>query len=291
MKPGETGIDLLNGAIDVHVHTAPDIFERRLNDVEAGQQAKNVGLKAIVLKNHVTMTADRAQLASTLSNFSVFGGIVLNYSVGGLNRHAVEMAIGFGAKEIWMPTINAENYMKNPTVSQVAKVLPKGLRGISLLDEKDELVPEVEPILNLIAEHDLILGTGHISVKEGKVLVEEAREVGVKKVLITHPQIDFIDYPIEDMKQLAKKGATLEHCYDTMTPHMSHPVASSAVASAIKAVGAQCCIISSDGGQKQNPPPTEMLRLFIEEMLKHGLTESEIKVMSRENPTKLLQTK
>ena len=291
MNHTETSRDLLKDAVDVHVHTAPDIFERRLNDVEAAQQAKDAELKAIVIKNHVTMTADRAQLATTLTNFSVFGGIVLNYSVGGLNRHAVKMAIGFGAKEIWMPTINAENYMKKPTISQFTKVLPSGLSGICLLNEKNELVPEVEPILNLIAEHDLILGSGHISVEEAKVLVEEARAIGVKKILITHPQIDFIDCQIEDMKQLVKKGAILEHCYDTMTPHMTRPVASSTISSAIKAIGAEHCIMSSDGGQKQNPSPTEMLRLFIREMLTLGLNESEIKIMIKENPAKLLNIK
>ena len=288
MNHTETSRDLLKDAVDVHVHTAPDIFERRLNDVEAAQQAKDAELKAIVIKNHVTMTADRAQLATTLTNFSVFGGIVLNYSVGGLNWHAVKMAIGFGAKEIWMPTINAENYMKKPTISQFTKVLPRGLNGICLLNEKNELVPEVEPILNLIAEHDLILASGHISVEEVKVLVEKARAIGVKKILITHPQIDFIDCQIEDMKQLVKKGAILEHCYDTITPHMTHPVASSTIFSAIKAIGAEHCIMSSDGGQKQNPSPTEMLRLFIQEMLTLGLNESEIKIMIKENPAKLL---
>lgn len=291
MKEGKIIGDLLKGAVDVHLHTAPDIFERRLNDVEAAQQAKNAGMKAIVIKNHITMTADRAQLASMLTDFAVFGGIVLNYSVGGLNRHAVEMAIGFGAKEIWMPTINAENYMKKPTISQFTKVLPKGLKGISILDNNKELVPDVEPILSLIAEHDLILATGHISVEEGKALVEKARDIGVKKILITHPHIDFINYPIEDMKQLVNDGAILEHCYDVITPHMAHPVPSSTIASAIKTVGAEHCIMSSDGGQKQNPPPTEMLRLFIQEMLKHGLTEREIRVMVRENPAKILGMK
>jgi hypothetical protein len=291
MDQGKISRDLLKGAVDVHLHTAPDIFERRLSDVEAAQQAKKAGMKAIVIKNHITMTADRAQLASTLTDFSVFGGIVLNYSVGGLNRHAVEMAIGFGAKEIWMPTINAANYMKKPTISQFTKVLPKGLKGISLLDNNKELVPEVEPILNLIAEHDLILATGHISVEEGKKLVEKARDIGVKKILITHPHIDFINCPIEDMKQLVKNGAILEHCYDVITPHMAHSVPSSTIASAIKIVGAENCIMSSDGGQKQNPPPTEMLRLFIQEMLKHGITEREIRVMVKENPIEVLGIK
>lgn len=291
MEDKETDRDLLAGAIDVHIHTQPDIFERKLSDVEAAQQAKRAGMKAIVIKNHVTMTADRAQLANMLTNFPVFGGIVLNYTVGALNLHAVETAIGFGAKEIWMPTIHAENYMKNPTISQFTKALPKGLKGISLLGDDGELVPEIEPILNLVAENDLILGTGHISVEEGKVLVEEARKVGVKKILITHPQIDFINYSIEDMKQLARKGAILEHCYYVLSPHMANPVVPSAIASAIKAVGAENCIMSSDGGQKVNPPPTEMLRLFIKEMLKNGLTIRDIKVMVRENPARVLGIK
>jgi len=281
-------LKLLRGAIDVHMHTAPDIHARSVDDVEAALQAKRAGMRAIVIKNHVTMTADRAQMAAKTANFPVFGGITLNYSVGGLNAQAVEAAVRLNAREVWMPSITASNYLKHPTIPMFTKTLPKGLTGISILDKKKELVPEMEPILHLVAEHDLILGTSHLSVEEGKILVEEAKKFGVKKVLVTHPQIDFISYSLKDMREIARKGAVLEHGYVICTRQMAHPLPPSTIAEAIKAVGPEHCIMATDGGQAVNPPPVEMLRMFIEEMLRNGIKEEEIKLMTHANPAKIL---
>ena len=100
----------LSGLIDMHIHTAPDNRPRYCDDVQAAREAKEVGMRAILLKSHITMTADRAIVAERIvGDIKVFGSLALNVWVGGLNPRAVEVAIEMGAKEIWMPTLSAAN--------------------------------------------------------------------------------------------------------------------------------------------------------------------------------------
>ena len=50
----------LNGVIDMHVHTNPDIRHRAYDDFELTDAAVRVGARAIVIKTHQGMTMDRA---------------------------------------------------------------------------------------------------------------------------------------------------------------------------------------------------------------------------------------
>ena len=104
---------LLEGSVDIHIHSAPDVYPRLLNDVELALSAKENGMRAILVKNHYFETAGRARLASDVADFPVFGGIALNLTNGGLNKHAVKMALKMGAKQVWMPTVHADYFVKN----------------------------------------------------------------------------------------------------------------------------------------------------------------------------------
>ena len=103
----EDAKEVLYGGIDLHVHTSPDIFPRKLDDIEAAIQAKDVGLRGVVLKNHFFPTAERALMGKNKTGFDLIGSITLNKTVGGINPYAVEMAIKEGAKIVWMPTIHS----------------------------------------------------------------------------------------------------------------------------------------------------------------------------------------
>lgn len=285
--------ELLRGAVDMHVHTAPDIFERCVDDIDATGQAKQAGMAAIVIKSHLTITADRAQIASKVVGFPVFGGVTLNHWVGGLNVFAIKAAIGFGAKIVWMPTICAENYLRHATVDMFTKAASEAARagaGISVLTDKNELVPEIEPILRLIAENNVALGTAHLSAMEAKILVEEAGKIGVTKIIVQHPQISFMNYSIEDMKELIRSGAFMEHdyaiCLKVLRPE--ERVNPETIAEAIKELGYKNCIMATDSGQKINPPPVKVLEMYVGDMLKCGITESEINTMTTTNPMKIL---
>ena len=290
MAPFESkALELMKGSIDIHIHTAPDIFTRSVNDIEAAQQAKKAGLKAILIKNHLFPTSERAQIASKSVDFPVFGSVSLNYSVGGINPHAVEDSIKLGAKEVWMPTMHSERFIADAiSIPAMAKELPKGIKGISILKSNGELVPEVYDILDLVAKHDVILGTGHISKLEGMKLIDAAENAGIKKILLTHPMIEFLDYEVDEMKAAVDKGALLEHDWIICTPQAKNPTHPSKIADVIKEIGAEFCVLATDGGQKINPLPIKMFEKFISEMLRNGISEDEISIMISENPDKLL---
>ncbi len=282
---------LIRDAIDLHMHTAPDIYPRSLDDIEAAKQAKKAGMSAIVLKNHVTCTADRAQIARKVVEFPVFGGIVLNWGVGGLNPTAVANAIKLGAIEVWMPTVDAAHFLKDPrTVPMLAAGKKTFQRGITILDNVGKLIDELWSILEMIAEHDLILATGHLALEESLILIKAAAKADVNKLVVTHPEASFFDPALEILKELVQQGALIEHVYAYCTSIARKMVSPEKIATMIKSIGVENIIMASDGGQRVNPPPVEMFKLFMKKMLENGISEDEIHVMTHENPAKLLES-
>lgn len=283
--------ELMQDAIDVHIHTGPDVFPRIVDDIEAANQAKEAGMKAILIKNHMTCTADRAYIASQITKFPVFGGVALNIPVGGLNPQAVDTALRMGAKEVWMPTLHAEEYLADGShVPMFNNVLKSNLKGINILDQDGLLKSEVLEIIAMIAEKDVILGTGHISIKEAMVLVPMAKKMGVNKIFITHPLSTMLNYTIRDLKEILEKGATMiEHNINDTTHQMKHPISPDLLAQAILTVGADTAIMSTDGGQVINPRPVEMLESFISLMLDRGVSQKDIATMVKDNPARMLE--
>lgn len=285
--------EMLRGVIDFHIHTGPDIYPRLLNDIEVARQAKRAGMRAILIKSHATITGDRAQIAQTLTSFPVYGGLALNWHVGGLNKYAVECAAKLGASQVWMPTTHACNYLKYVDhVPMFAKSMPKDIKGISIFKEDGSLVPEVGPILEIIAKNGLILATGHLSPEEGLALIPEARKAGVEKIVITHPVASFVNYSVDQMRQALSRGATyLEHVFNDCTPQVANPLPPSALGDAIKAIGPEYCIMSTDSGQVVNPPPVKVMAWYIKEMLQYGFSPKAIRTMTIVNPGRILGLK
>jgi len=285
--------ELLHGAIDFHIHTGPDIYPRLMNDVEVARQAKRAGMKAILIKSHATITGDRAQITQAVTGFPVFGGLALNWHVGGLNKYAVECAAKLGAKQVWMPTTHASNYLKYVDhVPMFAKSMPKDIKGIFILREDGSLVPELGPILEIIAKNGMILATGHLSPQEGLALIPEARKAGIEKIVVTHPAATFVNYSVDQMREALSRGATfLEHVFNDCTPQVANPIPPSALGDAIKAVGPGYCIMSTDSGQVVNPPPVKVMAWYIKEMLQYGFSIRAIRTMTIANPGRILGLK
>jgi hypothetical protein len=281
--------ELLKGAIDTHIHTAPDIYPRSVTVYEAAQNAKAAGMRAILVKSHCTDTSDRAELTRQLTGFPVYGGVTLNYPVGGLNIHAVRESIRQGGKQIWMPSTSAIPFLREAeTVPHLAKTLPLGVEGMTILQKNGQLAPEIKPILAVIAEHDISLASSHISPAEGLLLVKAAREAGVKRITITHPHAGFLGYTVDQMIELGRLGALLEFHYAFATKMLRTPTPVADLAKSIRKIGPEKCIMATDGGQAGNPPPHEMLRLFIAGMLEAGFSEEEIQAMTVRNPSWIL---
>jgi len=281
---------LLEGSIDVHIHSSPDIFPRIMNDIDLAQTAKQEGMRAILIKSHVVITADRAEIASQQANFPVFGAIALNLPVGGLNLEAVEVALKMGAKEVWMPTIHASHYVaQKDHVPTLAKAVKEGVKGIYLLNEDGSLKEELYPIFKKIAEYDVALGTGHITLQEAKKVVKEAAKVGVEKIIVTHPLATFVNYSNEDMKEALDNGALfLEHVFNDVTRQVAYPITQKKIADAIRAIGAKYIVMSTDSGQWLNPIPAQSMGIYIKDMLDLGISEDDVRTMVSTNPARML---
>jgi len=276
---------LLRGAIDTHMHTGPDIYPRSVTVMEAAKNAKKAGMRAILVKSHCTDTSDRAELSRMLTDFPVFGGVTLNYPVGGLNVHAVRESIRQGGKQVWMPSTSSRPFMQDAqSIPFLAKTLPLGVEGITILQKDGGLVPEINPILSLIAEHDIALASSHVSPAEAFALVKAARKAGVKRITITHPHASFLAYTVDQMIELVGVGSLLEFHFAFTTKITPNALSVSDLAKTIRAIGPEHCILATDGGQAGNPPPHEMLRLFIAGVLEAGFSDDEIETMTKRNP-------
>jgi len=278
-------------AIEMHVHPGPDITPRSVNDFDLVIKAREEGMKGIVLKNHEFITNDRAYLVKQMvPGIEVFGGLVLNEPVGGINPVAVETMLKFSggcAKYVWLPTHDAA----------FQKSVDKKPGGVRVTDSAGQVLPEVRKVMQLVAKADVILGTGHVSPKESLAVVKTAKEEGLRKIVVTHAMQDPFLMPIDDLKRCAEMGAIIEHCYysSLIGPYSPIPanrarkhVSMDDFTRAIKEVGAEHCFLSTDLGQALNPTPAEGLKDFIDQLSKRGITAEQINWLTRKNAARLL---
>jgi len=289
MSVFKPGTELIKGAIDMHVHVRPDVVPRLMDCIQLAEEVKAIGGRGFVFKSHFMPTAPLANLMRKIvPEVEVVGSLILNNSVGGLNPSAVEASLKFGAKVIWMPTISAKNHIEY----YATHPHPLGLGGqrelgICILKKNGELVEEVKTILGLIADAKAVLATGHLTIPEIKVLVKEAKKVGVENIIVTHPLDGMIRMSIEDQKEMVKLGAYLEHTLLSTMPLWCN-TSPAEIYKVIKTTVAEHNILSTDFGQIHHPSPIEGLRIFARTMIEIGITEEEIKKMIRDNPCKLL---
>jgi len=285
MKPYE----LLEGSIDLHIHAGPDLFPRELDEADVAQQAEEIGMRAVLFKSHFTTNADRIyMLRKRFEKIGLYSSVVLNKSVGGVNPEAVFASLNLGAVRVEMPTVDAKQHIqKLGRTYPWSKIQLPETEGITVLDGEGRLVPEVTQVTELVAAHDAILATGHLTIPETYALIEEATKVGVKKILVTHADLDVVSIPKEDQRRMAELGATIEHSFTPCT-HLRQRLDPRRIVEAIDYVGAERCIMSSDMGQPVNPIPREGFKMFVKTMLHLGVSQGEVDTMIRENPARLL---
>jgi len=272
---------LVEGALDIHVHFAPDPkVARRGSAIDVAKQARDFGMAGLVLKSHEYPTHPVAYTASqAVPDINLIGGICLDVEVGGLNPMAVECSAMMGGRFVWMPTYSARADRQH-----------KGLNGgIYLLDDQGKLVPEVYSILDLIKSHDMVLATGHISTQESMVLVSEARSLGIERIVVTHgtTMSFWTGMTLEDMKTLASMGAYIEHCLHVMMP-LTYRMPPKELVKTIMSIGPERCIVSTDFGQDYHPMPAEGLRMGVATLLQAGMEEVEVGMLVKDNPCRLL---
>lgn len=286
--------EILRGAIDLHQHAAPSLFERITDDIGLASEARQRGMRGVLIKAHEQDTTGRAALVRRqVPGVEVYGGLVLNWIAGGLNPHAVDASIKMGGRMVWMPTLSAQHHIgffggshfgRSMKMKEAPKVPAK---GISVLDDKGALRGEVAEILGLIAEADICLSTGHLSPKEIRVLVPAARRAGLKKILITHPDLGLSGISLEDQKALAAEGAVLEKDLIAMMPAWQS-LNLEGMAKSIREIGPEHCVLGTDFGQLHHPTPGEGLRMFVQMLLERGFAPEELRTMVVRNPACLL---
>lgn len=278
------------GSIDLHCHPYPDLFPRLADDLDIARAARDAGMRAIVLKCHHENTVSRAYLVQrVVPDIQVFGGIVLNNYVGGINPAAVEAALRLGGAEVWMPTVDAGYHAQLHGGTGGYDSQGGGIKGegIWVTDKSGKLRPEVKEVLELVAQHGAILGTCHLSPREIVTLVKEARDVGVEKIVVTHPFFKVPNLDIPTIEELVRLGAMPEFGYCTISPAWQY-AAPDKIVQAISAVGASRCLLVSDTGQRHNPLPHEALRVFAQTIFEKGLSTDDIQTMISTNPANLL---
>ena len=278
--------NILDGVIDLHVHTAPDVIHRTYNDLELTDAAVRAGARAIVIKGHHCGTVSRAALCNAYNravhgdnSFYMYGGLVLNQEAGGLNEQAVQTALRMGAKIIWLPTVDAENeYRKRGKTG-----------GIRMTDSRGNLLPELLSIFSLIKAYDAVLATGHISPEEIHCVVDGARNAGVRKIVITHPEYWVVDLSVSKQKALQEDyGVIFERCYRQPLQNGQWISNAERNLDAIRQLGTSHTILSTDCGDPANPPWEEAMRQYLQFMLDHGVSRGEIRAMTRTLPALLL---
>ena len=259
----------LEGVVDVHAHADPETIPRSVDAMDLARIARKEGMRAVVLKNHFIPTAPIAFLvAREVPGIQVFGGLVLNNAVGGINPAAVlQMALlrGRYGRIVWMPTLDA------PLIS---------------IERDGELLPEVLEVFKIMARENLALATGHATPENTLLLIREARKVGIDRIIVTHP---INRMSLEQQQEAAKMGAYLEYCYGTTLEYAGKGRRTlDEYAKLMKAPGPEHCIMSSDLGNAVNPVHPAGIKSYIAGLLEAGITQQEIDVMLWRNPDRLL---
>lgn len=319
----EVSKELLQGAIDIHVHAGPHLLSspRRVDPFEAATQARDAGMKAIVLMDVFQVSTGTAYLVNRVVDFPVFGGLIMNTVYGGMNPRAVRTALhyGAGARFVSFGThstyyqASREGRMIDGTFTPLGDIFPKFsqqevARAIRIpVDESISV--ELDEILSMIAEQPKVyLRTGHVSNEEAMAVIRLAKDYGIRQVVLASAVTK--NMTLDEQKCAASEGAWLEHTlaaftHTTPIPKTHYYVEKEyvsidegmeeepsggvrEVAEQIRAIGAGHCILATDLGVYTLPTPVEGLREFIACLLDLGISEQEIRQIVSLNPSKLL---
>ncbi|WMJ83731.1 DUF6282 family protein [Oscillospiraceae bacterium LTW-04] len=278
----EKAKEIICGGYDLHIHTAPSHFPRKLDDFEALKQADDAGIAGILIKSHYEQTQSRAMMANEhcKTKAQAFGGLALNYPVGGFNPYAVESFLKAGGRMVWMPTRDAAHSLR---MGDMPGDFFKR-KGLSVFDAEGQINQEILEILDIIKNYDACVATGHISLEESLALCQKSLAMGIKTVL-THPDWMRTLVTQRIQKELCEQGVYIEKVFATIK---EKTITQLEMANCLRTLNPRRVIMVTDRGQlNEDYPALELLR-FVQAMLQEGVSTSTLKEIVRQTPQKLL---
>jgi len=287
-------LELLRGAIDTHAHTAPALFKRHIDDAALAEYATAFGMRGFVLKDHDASTTGRAYYVNRMhTQVQAFGSVVLNRSVGGLNPYVAQAAIHYGARVVWMPSNHAKYHADffdmpdYPQFGRPKKQLPGA--GVTVFEEDGQtLTKDARTICEVVAENDVALATGHLSLAEIRALQEAAVQAGVARFIVTHANWSLCKLDLDVQRELIAKGATMEYVACSCVSPIFWEQQPAELAEWIIALRGENVVLGSDLGQFAGPPHPEGLRMLLAALLDVGVPYEYLEKMAKQNPVTVL---
>lgn len=282
----------MTDAIDLHVHTGPDLFPRIADDAESARACQAAGMAGMAVKCHFEGTAVRAHLVNQMvPGFTMYGGITLNYPVGGINPLAVSSCLAVGGKVVWFPSGHSHYHAEITGTlggwgnSFMKLANPEGATGLEVTDADGGLTDEAREVIRLVAEADALVATSHLSPPEILLVLDEARAVGARTI-VNHvmymPQCD-----LDFIEEVVRRGAAVEVC-SVLVSGFWDRLRLADVVQILDRVGAENLVLASDGGGIQTPSPHESLRVLLDNLLHEGIPEEDLRRTVTETPRRLL---
>lgn len=273
---------------DVHVHAAPDVIDRIGYDDQICAQYAADGFSGFVLKGHQESTVGRAKALSRASGLDVVGGIALNRPAGGINPASVAATLHSGGRVIWFPTADAHT-QETAGLPRLSDLQPRlGRAALStppVLAADEQQLNDIGLVLDLIADFDAVLCTGHLSADECRWLFDQAQNRGITRFLLTHPSYTVPGMSVAEIAELAGRGAYVEL---TAYQLWHQPDMTEALLAEVARAAGDRLILASDAGQPNSPQPPRALRELIERLASQGLDHSWLRASASDNPRKLV---
>ncbi len=271
--------DWAAGMADLHTHAAPSLLPRHGDDRATAAAEQAVGFSTIVLKAHEGSTVERAAAAGV----GVYGGVVLNSPAGGANPDAVEVAARLGGRVVWMPTVSARTHKAGASAPELAVHRGFELRPVDVIGD-GTLLPQWFEVLDVVAAHDLLLASGHLSADETVMLFREAKRRGVRRLMVNHPKMAFLHWNDAASSALQELDAHLElgilpdllgdADHSSLTLTRSYPTS--------------LLVFGGDLGHADHAPPATAVAPWLHDLEKHVGTEAAVAIMTTQTRSLLL---
>lgn len=284
------------GLYDLHVHAAPCADARCEDAVTILSRAEQAGMAGIAFKSPHVDTASLAAALGSQTSVHVFGGVVLNHGVGGVNPYAVEASLSMRTvagrrpgRIVWLPTRHSVDHLR--------QYGPENVPPVRLWDDDGRPLPELIDVFRLIVEHDAVLATGHLGYDEVVKAVEVARGIGVERIICTHVDGGPVSLTLDQQRDLARRGVHLEHSFASALVgpaakearlRVRHGAPVEHMVAGIRATGAAMCVLSTDLGAAELPEPVGGLVTYLDQLGALGVTDSEIRQMMGTTPAGLI---